>query len=139
MGKLLQVSGERQFQHFLQNRKMLCRMPVSISETMNVIGKTNFADADLAKHETQAAVLYKLRTVVKCTLMKKCQQVLTFKGLHVNSTPACKITSYISNITQEYPFIFKRVFYIILLIMCIFTDENYSCIQTVVQYLICCR
>lgn len=58
MGKLLQVSGERQFQQFLQNRKMLCRMPVSVnSETVNIIGKTNFADAYLAKPETQAAVL----------------------------------------------------------------------------------
>ena len=31
MGKLLQVSGEREFQHFLQNRKMLRRMPVSVT------------------------------------------------------------------------------------------------------------
>ena len=51
MGKLLQVSGERQFQHFLQNRKMLCRLPSSVT-ARHVIGKTNFADADLAKPET---------------------------------------------------------------------------------------
>lgn len=56
MGKLLQVSGEREFQHFVQNRKMLCRMPVSVT-ARHFISKTNFADADLVKPETQAAVL----------------------------------------------------------------------------------
>ena len=111
MGKLLQVSGERQFQHFLQSRKILRRVPVS-GTARHFIGKTNSADADLTNLRLRLRYYYKLRTVVKCNLMKQCHQVLTFKRLHVNSTPACKIISYISTVTQEYPFIFKHVFYI---------------------------